>query len=214
MQVSGVADDLERMKVMSEKNQGTSAGISRRDGRGSAARSVFGRFTKPLRLLAMLATAGSVVGISLQATAAPSGTPQANRIFFNCTFTTAGLRSILTIPQNALNALAGKQVQASYIIIYVRQSPNDGQRLGTTSSYTGPILCTNSDTEDVVQTTETTAIPNPTNHPGAASVDILGIEEALHLQYQLNLTSGPGDIEKRVCHTAAANTDCFFIQPK
>jgi hypothetical protein len=192
---------------MSEKNQVTSAETSR----GSAADPDFGRFTRPLRSLAMVATVGLVSGVSLEATAAPSGSPQANRIFFNCTFTTAGLQSILNIPTSSLNALAGSQVQASYIIIYVRGNPNDGQRLGTTSSYTGPILCINSDTEDVVQTTETTAIPNSTNQPGATSVNILGGEEALHLQYKLNPS---GDIEKRLCHTAANNTDCFFIQPQ
>jgi hypothetical protein len=107
-------------------------------------------------------------------------------------------------------------VQASYILIYVRQNPNDGQRLdGTPPTFTGPVLCINSDTESIDQTTETTAIPNSTNHPGVTSVDILGTEEALHLRYELNPPPGPGgDIEKRVCHTAATNTDCFFIQPK
>jgi hypothetical protein len=119
----------------------------------------------------------------------------------------------LGIPPSALNALAGQQVRPSYIIIYNRQNPNEGQQIGTTSTYTGPILCINADTENVVATSEATLIPNSTNQPGATSVDILGAEESLHLQYRSVLAAGPGNTEKRVCHTIAGNTDCFFIQP-
>jgi hypothetical protein len=160
---------------------------------------------------------GLIFGASPQAQADP---PTANRILFNCTFTTdAGegfinLQDALDIPDLAL--LNGGQLQASYIIIYVRENPNDGQLIGTpppssSSTYTGPIICTNADTDDITKTTEGTLIPpDPDNDP---SIDILGAEEASHLQYRT--TGGTmADTEKRVCHTVASNTDCFLIQPK
>ena len=158
-------------------------------------------------LLAML-TAGVIFAGSSPVYADPSGSPLPNRLFFNCTFTTADLQSILNIP--TVNGLAGHQVHPSYIIIYNRQNPNDGQQIGTTSTYTGPVLCINEDTDNVFPTSEGTQIPN---QPGAIAVDILGAEEALHLQYKSVLATGPGNTEKRVCHTVAGNTDCFLIQP-
>ena len=128
----------------------------------------------------------------------------------------ADLRSALDIPNASLTKLFGDNIQASYVVIYVRTNPNDGQRMdGTPATYTGPVLCTNEATDNIFATTEATQIPNATNQPNAASVDILGAEESLHLQYRPNLQGGgTGPIEKRVCHTAAGNTDCFFIQPR
>jgi hypothetical protein len=161
-------------------------------------------------LLAAL-TAGLILNVSLPAHGDPSGSPLPNRIFFNCTFTTADLQSILNIP--TVSALAGHQVRPSYIIIYNRQNPNDGQQIGTTSTYTGPVLCINEDTDNVFPTSEGTQIPNATNQPGAIAVDVLGAEEVSNLQYKSVLATGPGNTEKRVCHTAAGNTDCFLIQP-
>jgi hypothetical protein len=158
-----------------------------------------------------LASVALVLGTSPGANADPSGSPTANRIFFNCTFTTADLQSILDIP--TINGLFNHQVVPSYIIIYNRQNPNEGQKIGTTSTYTGPVLCINSDTENVVPTSEGTLIPNATNQPGVPAVNILGAEEVLHLQYRSTLTTNPAKTEKRVCHTIAGNTDCFFIQP-
>ena len=164
-----------------------------------------------------LLCAGLVFGASSHAEAEPSGTPTANRVFFNCTFTTEGLQSILTISPTNLAQLNGTgelptgEVLASYILIYVAENPNDGQKITGTTTYTGPILCTNSDTDDVVQTSPTTLIPRPSL--GADSVDILGAEEASHLQYRPNFTEGVGDIEKCLCHTVASNTDCFLIGP-
>jgi hypothetical protein len=200
---------------MSGKNQVTRARMTSREGWSRAPRLVRRIFKEPAQSLATLAIAASVAGVWFQAVAAPPGAPQANRIFANCTFTTADLQSILNIPNSSLNKFATNQIQASYILIYVRQNRNDGQQLdGTPATFTGPVLCINADSEVIDQTTETTAIPNSTNHPGTTSVDILGTEEAFHLQYQLNPPAVGGDIEKRVCHTAATNTDCFFIQPK
>jgi hypothetical protein len=161
----------------------------------------------PARSLAMLAAAGLVSCVSL-----PAMAQQANRVFANCTFTTATLQSILNIP---LSGFVNNQLQASYIVIYTRTNPNDGQPLKSPAgTFSGPILCVNATAnaaEIAVPTTENTPIPNATNQPGTTSVDILGAEEAFHLQYRRN----PGGvIEKRVCHTVAGITDCFFIQPK
>jgi hypothetical protein len=155
--------------------------------------------------------AGLIFAASSQAQADP---PTANRILFNCTFTTdavegTNLQDALNIPDLAL--LNGGQLQASYIIIYVRQNPNNGQLIGTppptsSSTYTGPIICTNADTDDIAKTTEGTVIPGP--------IDITGAEEVSHLQLQPSSSTDPADREKRVCHTVASNTDCFLIQPK
>ena len=165
-----------------------------------------------------LLCAGLVFGASSHAEAEPSGTPTANRVFFNCTFTTEGLQSILTISPanlamlNGAGELATGEVLASYILIYVRENPNDGQNITGTTTFTGPILCTNSDSNDIIQASPTTQLPE--SDLGANSVDILGTEEASHLQYQPKFTGGGvGAAEKRVCHTVASNTDCFIIRP-
>jgi len=190
---------------MSPENQTSSA----------RAKTSHGRIPRrPIRRAVLLASlsAALVLGASPGgANADPSGSPTANRVFFNCTFTTADLQSILDIP--TINGLANHQLVPSYIIIYNRQNPNEGQKIGTTSTYTGPVLCINSDTENVVPTSEATVIPNATNQPGVPAINILGAEEALHLQYRSTLTTNPARNEKRVCHTVAGNTDCFFIQP-
>lgn len=155
-----------------------------------------------------LACATVMWNVSFKAEAEPSGTPTAGQIFFNCTFTTESLNSALAIAQPNLNKLQSRQIEASYIIIYVRQNRNDGQLLaGTPPLYTGPVLCTNSGLDnfaDITPTTEGTAITGP--------VDIVGAEEASHLQYRP--TGGAeSSTEKRVCHTVASKTECFLIQP-
>jgi hypothetical protein len=155
----------------------------------------------------MVVFAGLLAGLSSLAQADPT----ANRIFFECTFTTGSsttagtLNSALHISSQDLSLLQNNQVQASYILIYVRENPNDGQDLRNSPSFTGPILCTNENTVDIVETTEGTEILGP--------VDILGAEEASHLQYRP--TGGTvADTEKRVCHTVASSTYCFNIHPQ
>lgn len=151
-----------------------------------------------------LLCAGVIFGLSSRAEAEPVE----NRIYSDCTFTIADLQDLDIVDLESLN---GGQLQASYIIIYVRENPNDGQEIWEeggegpepTGTFTGPILCTNADTDVAVPTTEDTLIPD------SGTVDILGAEEASHLQYE---PTG-GDPEKRVCHTVAGNTDCFLIQP-
>ena len=155
----------------------------------------------------MLLFAGLTAGLSLPAQADP--TP--NRVFSECTFTTGSsttkgtLNSVLDIDSPDLNDLEGGEIQASYIVIYVLENPNDGQDLASSTSFTGPIICTNVDTVDISITTEGTVIPGP--------VDITGAQESSHVQFRP--TGGTAaDTEKRVCHTVASNTDCFLIQPK
>ena len=153
----------------------------------------------------LLLVAGLVAGLSSQVQA----DPRANHVVSNCTFSTSGdttrLQDALNIPD--LSSLNGGQLEASYIIIYVRQNPNDGQGItggADAGGYTGPILCINSDTDEVVPTDEGTAIPG--------SIDILGAEESSHIQIQPHNSDVPNERQKRVCHTVASNTDCFTIQ--
>ncbi len=158
-------------------------------------------------ILGLLLCAGLIGGVPSKAEAQPAGSPTANDIFYNCTFTTAGLNTALTISLDNLGLLDSGQIEASYIIIYVRENANDGQLLaGTTPSYTGPVLCTNVDTADITQTDEGTAIAGP--------IDVLGAEEVSHLQVRSSTSENPDDTQKRVCHTVASKTQCFLIQLK
>ena len=157
-----------------------------------------------------LLCAGLIAGVASKAEAQPAGSPTANDIFYNCTFTTAGLNGALSITQANKDLLLSNQIEASYIIIYVRQNANDGQELDgstpTTPLFTGPVLCTNIDSADITVVTEATAIPG--------DVDILGAEEVSHLQVRSSDSDDPDDTEKRVCHTVASKTQCFMIKLK
>lgn len=158
-----------------------------------------------------LLCAGLTLGLASHADA----DPVANQVYSNCTFTIDDLAG-LVIPDLDSGLLNNGTLQASYIIIYVRENPNDGQNifelvgetLQPTNTFTGPILCTNSDTDIATPVDENTLIPPPPPFP-TDTVDILGAEEASHLQYA---PAGGGDPEKRVCHTVAGNTDCFRIR--
>jgi len=169
-----------------------------------------GRSASRWWLLGLLC-AGLIGGAWSKSEAAPEGDPTPNRVYFNCTFSTdlasptGDIRDALNIP--GLNKFVNNNIEVSYIIIYVRENANDGQALKTPlGSFTGPILCTNADTNDIVKTTEGTAIPGP--------VDITSAEEASHLQFKPTSSTNPADKDKRVCHTVASNTDCFLIQSK
>jgi hypothetical protein len=154
-----------------------------------------------------LLCAGLIGEVPSKAEAEPAGSPTANDIFYNCTFTTADLNAALTVSQANLDLLASGQIEASYIIIYARENANDGQlRTGTTPSFTGPVLCTNVDTADITPTDEGTAIAGP--------VDVLGAEEVSHLQVRSSTSTDPDDTRKRVCHTVASKTQCFLIEIK
>ncbi|HET7237780.1 MAG TPA: hypothetical protein VFI76_02060 [Terrimicrobiaceae bacterium] len=176
---------------------------------------------RSLRALAALTLAAFFVGIASSAIAA-TDPPTVNRVFLGCTFKLADLRSALTLTntQNKF-AFSGTDIEASYIVIYVRANPSDGQKLATPTTppfaFTGPVVCNNVDTDTIAPTSDTVPIPNPTNHGTATSIDILGSDETMEIQYQL-LTAPPnpptkGNIEKRVCMSAGPNVDCFFVQP-
>ena len=151
-----------------------------------------------------------VGGVPSKVEAQPAGSPTANEIFYNCTFTTDDLNAALAISSTNLDLLTTNQIEASYIIIYVRQNRNDGQELDgstpTTPLFTGPVLCTNDDNTEITETTEGTAITGPVN--------VLGAEEVSHLQVQPSTSTNPNDKDKRVCHTVASTTECFFIEFK
>jgi hypothetical protein len=174
-----------------------------------------------LKAVAALALAALFIAMAGPAIADPAGTPTPNRVFFNCTFTIAGLRDALTISTGNKTKFFVDQIEASYIIVYVRANPNNGQRLdGTPATFTGPVVCTNfPSTDNIFQTPDTSPIPNATNHPGVESVDILASDETTDIQYLPRLA--PDGVlkpkekaEKRLCLTAGPNVDCFFIQPQ
>src|SRR5262245_55582726 len=115
---------------MSGKNQVTCARMTSQDGRSRALRLVRRVFAKPARSLAMLPAIGLVSGVAPQAATAA----EADHIFSVCTFTTSSIRSALTITDPDLD-LSTSTLEASYILIYVRANPNDGQQIGTTATY-------------------------------------------------------------------------------
>src|SRR5262245_24408861 len=78
-----------------------------------------------LPVLALLC-GGLLLGVSTHAGAGPEGVPEKDKIFYNCSFSAAGLESILTIDTSNLNVplIEGSgHLEASYILIYVRQNP-------------------------------------------------------------------------------------------
>lgn len=170
------------------------------------------RGRRSLKALAALALAASFVGVAVPATAADL--PAENRVYVGCTFDIVKLRNALTI--DAVNKFTNSRIEASYIVIYVRVNPSDGQQLANTSpaKFTGPVICNNSATDVTVPTSNTTPIPNPTDHGTADSIDIKGSDETMEIQYQLITNQVRGRIEKRVCISAGPNVDCFFVQPK
>jgi hypothetical protein len=173
-----------------------------------------------LKAVAALALAASFIAMAPPAMADPAGSPTANRVFYDCKFTINDLRTALKIDQGDKNSFFTNLLEASYVIVYVRANPNNGQRLdGTTPTYTGPVVCTNfPSTDNIFQTPDTSPIPNPTNHPGVESVDILANDLTTDIQYLPRLA--PNGVlkpvektEKRVCISAGPHVDCFFIQP-
>src|SRR5262245_9370477 len=129
-------------KIMSGRKQTIPAASTNGDTVGIAAR--FGCRAKPAKSLAILAIAGLLAGALPQVAAAADP----HHVFAKCTSTLNSLKNALTFNDTAPPAtrLRVQDLQASYIVIHVRQNPNDGQKIGTTtpSTYTGPVLCVNS----------------------------------------------------------------------
>jgi hypothetical protein len=149
---------------------------------------------------------GLIGGVPTKVEAEPAGSPTANEIFYNCTFDIDLLNDALTgIDPAQLLLLASGRIEASYIVIYVRQNANDGQQLaGETPTFTGPVLCTNAATDDISKVNEGDGIAGPVN--------VLGAEEVSHLQVRSTSSSADNDKKKRVCHTVASSTECFLIE--
>jgi hypothetical protein len=182
---------------------------SKQDGNSNASQATNiapRRWVGRLWILGLLCAA-LIAGVPSKAETQPAGSPTANEIFYNCTFATDDLNAALTISLANRDLLASNQIEASYIIIYVRQNTNDGQQLdGTTPTFTGPVLCTNVEDTDIFVISEGTAMPGPVN--------VLGAEEVSHLQVQPSTSTNPNDKDKRVCHTVASRTECFLIEFK
>lgn len=154
----------------------------------------------PLSRLAAVVAAGLVVGSAAQAVAAP---PAEDRVLSECTFNLADLQYALHDVD--LSKLDGGAVNASTIVIYVRQNPNGGQQLKNAGGYTGPVVCVNEDSDAIVSTTESTAIPT------VGSVDVTGAEQLFWLQYIDNVSN---ETDNRFCLSVHDRTDCFLVQPQ
>jgi hypothetical protein len=147
---------------------------------------------------------GTVGLCSILVTAAAEA-QTANRVVGNCVLQTATISNLRADLQESAG-IANPRID--FVIVYSIANPNDGQPIA--GGFTGPVLCGRVafGTLPAVQVQpvlETAPIP-----AGAGTIDLLGIENALITQYK---SSGgtTADIEKRFCHTAGANNDCFRI---
>jgi hypothetical protein len=161
---------------------------------------------------------------------------QKNRVWAGCSLRPQDVQAVKDAmsTSDANHQLGGKEV--AFIVVYTR-NPNDGQALAGTPppGYTAPVVCLNPGPDvntgvslGIQTTTEEKDIPNATDQPGATSVDLLDIEEALLTRYKVNKASPT--IEKRFCHSVAntgtgnagdpnspppeTNVDCVRIYPK
>lgn len=150
---------------------------------------------------AMTLAALVLAGTSVQALA-----QTANQVWAGCVLTTGSgeeTTNAVAALEESLAPIVGSEI--AFVVVYSLNNDNDGQPV--TGGFTGPVICRNP---------EVVGPPVPTNQTeniGAANdtVTILDAEEAFLLQYRFD--DAPTDIEKRVCHTVNANTDCFLIQP-
>jgi hypothetical protein len=142
-----------------------------------------------------------IAGTSVPGSAAPPSNPTADRVWAQCTLTSA---EVTALTNRMTGTGLGTPKTVAFVVIYSFQG-NDGQPL-TGGGFTGPVLCRNTavvpSIDQVLQTDNigTTSAP----------VDVLDVENALILRYQ---ESGPplGPVQKRYCHTVDANTDCFRL---
>jgi hypothetical protein len=157
------------------------------------------------------------------------GTPEANHVWAGCTLSNTTVNDIRSAIQAGQN-IDKPNVEVSYLVVYSSNNPNNGQPL-TAGGFTGPVICTAPAVPPFPQvliekTTESEDIPNSADQPGATSVDLLDISEALVLRYSYQPTGAALKKESRFCHTVAhsgtggfsspppeTNTDCFRIYP-
>ena len=140
--------------------------------------------------------------------------PQAGRVWSGCVLSGSTVDAIQADVNDGINASSDDDIQVAFVFVYSLQD-NDGQGPvggGPNAGFTGPILCANPDEVGTpIKVKETDDIPGPTGPAGASSVDILDLEEAMILRYQVNGGVASGKIEKRVCHTTGNNNDCFRV---
>ncbi|MGH8580732.1 MAG: hypothetical protein ACREVK_11645 [Gammaproteobacteria bacterium] len=152
-----------------------------------------------------LLVAGFVAGISPAALADPPPAPSENHVWAGCALTTGTNGAVAklqaSLDPSGPSGLNAPPYEIDFVLVYSRANDNDGQQFG--AGTTGPILCINPNTVAIETTGENTPIPG-----GTDTVDITALESALILQYEK-----AGIREKRICHTAADNTDCFLIKP-
>jgi hypothetical protein len=204
--------------------------VERRATSSSSCRS--SSYGRTLALTAMLMAAGAAEVKAASCTGLEC--IQKNRVWAGCSLRPQDVQAVkdAMTASDSTNKLGSKDV--AFIVVYSR-SPNDGQALADASGYTGPVVCLNPGPDvntgvslGIQTTTEEKDIPNTTDQPGATSVDLLDIEEALLTRYKVNKASPT--VEKRFCHSVAntgtgnagdpnsqppeTNVDCVRIYPR
>lgn len=164
--------------------------------------------------LAMLMAAGLALGFAGQALAGPPGGPAANEVFSACSYDPAALDGILNIGASDRGKFAdsGDVVSSNYIVIYVRDTQNNGQELDAGGA-TGPVVCV-ANTDTASASAESVPIPNDIDQPDAVSIDILATQGGSILQHRVNGGDRGGDIENRVCLSTDTGVDCVLVQPE
>jgi hypothetical protein len=167
--------------------------------------------------------AATLAGMPAPALADPEAIqpPTRNRVWAGCQldyYTAEQIRSAIA----AGTGMSPYGIDVSFIVVYSLSETNDGQPLAAGGS-TGPIIC-RTDGVAIERTTEQEDLPNAADHgEDAESVDLLDVEEALALRYQVNYGEG-SSTEKRFCHSLSStdgatnqptetNVDCFRIYP-
>lgn len=186
-----------------------------------AARGLSVYLTWPAKSLAILTAAGLAIGFAGQGLAGPPGGPAANEVFSGCEFDPVLLDNALTIDNGDMSQFMDGEVIASYIVIYRRDTQNNGQALGS-DEFTGPVVCVatpldeNSTAENVSASAsaESVPVPNEVDQPDATSVDILATQGGSILQYRVNGGDRNENIENRVCLSTDTGVDCVLVQPQ
>lgn len=136
--------------------------------------------------------------------------PSANHVFGGCVLNPGTYAQLVRdVARKAPAAFDPKKVQVSFVVVYTLANPNDGQQLkGGAGTFTGPVLCAAPTLRGIG-----VGVERIDEQADIANIDIRAAEEALILQYK-PAGAADGRTEKRFCHTAANNTDCFRIFPK
>jgi hypothetical protein len=178
------------------------------------------RTTEPTGRARARSEAGSAIVASIALLACSSlpalavDPAQPERVWGGCVLDPATVENIQIDVNEGIGADLDTDIQVAFVVVY-SLNDNDGQgpvSLGPTTGFTGPILCTNpAEVGTPIEVTESQDIPTQTGPSGATSIDILDVEEAMILRYEVNGGSAGGAIEKRFCHTTGVNNDCFRI---